>query len=202
MDDQERSKHERELAIAILILWIFFDEEIKRTGSLAYALFRDRFNATVRPILSVVYGMARARLAEQFGVNYPTRPGDAGVSVISLPNLNQTIEQYGRQLYDSFINRVTQAGEEAPTYTESDAERTAVTSVTGAASLGEVHAAADVESRRGIRLVAIWITEPGACKICRRLEGQPWRVWRHVYPNGPPGHPRCRCRLVWRPLLT
>ncbi len=81
---------------------------------------------------------------------------------------------------------------EVPEYTESDANRYAVTQVTDAHSRGELDAAADVEANVGTRLVAIWRTEPGACeKICAPLEGQTIRQWGHRFPDGPAAHPHC-----------
>lgn len=55
------------------------------------------------------------------------------------------------------------------------------------------------ESRRRT-VEAIWRTEPDdrVCPICRPLHGQPEESWSQVYPDGPPGHPNCRCVLEIR----
>lgn len=250
MDDKTREEYERDLAVAILAMWLLY-ESIQSVRSIDFREFGGLFNQHVRPILSRVYGMARNTLANTFGVDYPSRPDGNGGVVISLPNLQAAMDRFQQTLWDSFTKRwasrpatqpstqppnqqttqppaTSPAGrqspppatspqpapqpsqqpapqnrhapepeEPAPLYTEADAERTAVTSVTDANSQGEMDAARDVESRAGTRLVAIWRAEPGACPQCAPLNGTTQRVW--VDP--PPKHPNCRCSLEWRPLI-
>lgn len=78
----------------------------------------------------------------------------------------------------------------------SDFEREAITTVTQTHTDGETTAAAKVQAS-GPMLIAIWRTEPNACKVCAPLEGTRPNVWRKVAPNGPTVHPRCRCHLEW-----
>lgn len=236
MDDKDRTNYERDLAIAILTLWLLY-ETVRSVRLIDFFEFGALFNEHVRPILSRVYGTARNTLANNFGVNYQSRPDGSGGQVISLPNLQSAMDRFQRTIWDSFNNRweskqatvradrptiptvtppqqtpvsptapvnrqsVPELEEPEPLYTEADAERTAVTSITEAISLGEIDAARDVEVRNGVRLVPIWRTEPDACKICAPLEGTTRRVWGARFPNGPSAHPRCRCGLEWRPLI-
>lgn len=212
MDDTARAEYEKELAAAIVLLWIIFDSSSK-TRVMDYATFLAAFNEHVRPILTRVYGNARNDLASRFGYAYPSRQapglsGSGGGTVIQIPNLNRSIDQYAEDFYSRFVARHSnweqtpkEQRPKRPQFTESDAETYAVTNVTGAKSNGEHDAARDVESRIGTRLVPMWKTEPGACPICRPLEGKGPYAWRSRFPNGPPAHPNCRCDLAWRPLI-
>lgn len=250
MDDQDRESYERDLAVAVLAIWLLF-ESISAVRAIDFREFGQLFSEHVRPILSRVYGMARNTLANSFGVNYPSRPDGSGGQVISLPNLQAAMDRFQQTLWDSFQKRWTSAQaapatqpatatspatsptgrqsqpttlpvtpraatsptapdapdaepeieEQEPLYTEADAHRTAITSVTDAASLGEMDAARDVESRAGVRLVPIWRAEPDACDICANFDGKGRSVWGREFPDGPTAHCNCRCSLEWRPLI-
>lgn len=45
----------------------------------------------------------------------------------------------------------------------------------------------------------LWITENDAkvCPICQPLHREPRAVWSGKFPDGPPGHPRCRCFIEY-----
>lgn len=209
MDDEQRAEYEKELAIAVMLLWIFFDTSSKSLA-IDYPTFKRAFDEHVRPILSKIYGTARKTLADRFGVSYPEKLAAGGGVVVQLPNLGYTIDGFAQDLYGRWVTRWTgreepqrqDSGVATPVFDDRDAEREAVNHVTDATSRGEFDARADVESRTGKRLMAYWKTEPGACKkICAPLEGQPERVWRPLFPFGPKAHPHCRCRLIWRLFL-
>lgn len=48
------------------------------------------------------------------------------------------------------------------------------------------------EHRKRMSIVSVWTSEPGACEICQFLNGS---VITNLFDDGPPAHPRCRCRL-------
>lgn len=73
-----------------------------------------------------------------------------------------------------------------------------VTETTRAISMGEHVASALLINRGYGNLVPYWMTEPGACPICRPLHNKPPRYWRPLFPFGPGAHPHCRCYLDWR----
>lgn len=206
MEVPDREQTEYELAAAILLLWTLLDGD-KNAFAIAPALFHELFTTHVRPIVVRLYGRARAALADQFGHSYQSQPSQADPSrqTVTLPGLGRTIDQYERELYDRFENRRQSQrqreaeGEEPSPYTEADAMASGVTDTTQLHSRGEIDAARDVEQVNGQRIVAVWRTEPGACPICEPLEGS--TMWARVFPNGPPGHPNCRCHLEWRPLI-
>lgn len=90
------------------------------------------------------------------------------------------------------------------------AEMIATTETTRAAVQGEASVAAELADL-GIAMVEIWVTENDAivrkCPICwpahkkRRDESidaefYGGRSWGEVHPDGPPGHPRCRCWTI------
>lgn len=83
-------------------------------------------------------------------------------------------------------------------FTGTRADMVAATEITGATSAGE-KIAQDAVKMLGLKLEAIWKTEPGACPLCVPLNGKPEGEWRRVFPLGPPVHVNCRCSLVYRP---
>lgn len=86
-------------------------------------------------------------------------------------------------------------------YSETRAERVAVTETTGSITAGEEAYIETLKRRFGGRLVyvAYWITERDdrVCPICRPLNARNEDYWRPRVPSGPPAHPSCRCRLRW-----
>lgn len=256
ISDAERTEYEEQLAVAVLLLWLIFQDEFSKSGSVTWDIFYAAFQKHVAPILSYVYGSARNDLANRFGYQYQTRTNTGTAQpTITLPGMARRLLDYAKGLYDSFVARFTaqpqtqpprpqpqtrptrpqpspapspQPGNrppvqppqgrqprpqptapapepeepDEPEYTEADAGRYSVTTITEATSQGEHDAARDVEANVGKRLVPYWRAQAGACKICAPLNDQPRRVWVRVYPNGPPGHPNCACSLYWRELLT
>lgn len=184
-------------------------ESTPLNNALGWQLFYNGFNEHVRPILTRIYGVARTSVAQQFGHQYQTTTSpQTGNTVIQIPNLNRIIDQYARDLYETFQRRQVdfeQRRDEArrqaeidpeaepivvPEFGEGDAERIAVTTTTEVQSKGEIDGAKDVETRVGQRLVAVWRTEPGACPKCSPYDGT-IQEWRRDFPNGPPVHPNC-----------
>ena len=49
-------------------------------------------------------------------------------------------------------------------------------------------------------LVAIWQTleDERVCPICSPFNGRKADQWADQFPNGPPGHPNCRCFLIYK----
>lgn len=88
----------------------------------------------------------------------------------------------------------------SPSFDRSRAESAAVTAVTRAISKGEREAQKDFKRQTGALVHALWITEVDAkvCPICRPLHRKPEPTWKHLFPDGPPAHPNCRCELQWR----
>lgn len=230
MEAHDRTETEYELAAAILLLWLIFSDT-RLPAQASYQAFMGGFDRLVRPTLTRIYGRARSALAESQGYSYPTRPtGGGSVTVtpgapptsqpsgggegqtILIPGLNDRINRYAEDLYETFRRRQSATSEEShrappqppgekpdtevppeepkPEFTEADAARIAVTTTTQVHSDGEMDASKDVESRTGKRLVGVWRTEPGACKICSPLEGT-IKEWRNQFPSGPPAHPHC-----------
>jgi hypothetical protein len=75
----------------------------------------------------------------------------------------------------------------------------AVDGTTRAASAGEF-AARDRLSTAGVEIEGVWRAEndESTCRVCRRLDGQPYSVWGNQFPNGPGAHNWCRCWIDWR----
>lgn len=74
--------------------------------------------------------------------------------------------------------------------------------------VGQTWSAAEIRAARelatlGEILVATWeIEDEEACPICFSLNGEPLESWLHRFPDGPPAHPFCRCRLRWARKLS
>ncbi len=96
------------------------------------------------------------------------------------------------------------------TYGPVRAEIIATTETTRAAVQGESSVAAEL-AEQGILMDEIWVTENDEivrkCPICwpahQKRRDEPidaeyygGRSWGEVHPDGPPGHPRCRCWTI------
>lgn len=82
------------------------------------------------------------------------------------------------------------------------AEMIAVTEVTRASVQGELAAAEEIRKMNaelgiGLTLEPIWNTNNDelVCPICGPLNQTKKDVWGKEFPDGPPGHPNCRCWL-------
>lgn len=74
-----------------------------------------------------------------------------------------------------------------------------ITETTSGITAGEIGGAEMYRRETGRLLLPYWLTERDerVCPVCGPLDNEPSTVWRHRF-NGPPAHPRCRCRLEWR----
>ena len=83
------------------------------------------------------------------------------------------------------------------------ADAIATTEVTRAITAGEMGFAQSARIMHGLHLDPIWRCDMVPCEeFCAPLEGKGVAVWSLTYPNGPPGHPNCRCWLEWRRRAT
>ena len=198
MEMPNRDPQENELAEAILLIWLLLlDQDAVRL----FASFMPLFDSHVRPILTQMYGQSRNSLAEQAGVVHRRVPSELnlGGQTVQIPGLNAKIDQFAGGLFDIFqanMDRREKAeanDEDPPAFRHDTIARTTTTEVQTA---GEFDARAEIESRTGERLEAVWVAEPGMCELCEALDGTT-RKWRTEWPQGPPRHPRCRCYLRW-----
>lgn len=81
-----------------------------------------------------------------------------------------------------------------------NAESIAITETTAAGTAGEVDARKKADQRFDITVTAYWVTEKDGrvCAICSPLDEQPESAWGEKLRDGPPAHPRCRCKLTYR----
>ena len=57
---------------------------------------------------------------------------------------------------------------------------------------------AAIDETVGLSDEDIWLAEPGACVICKPLNGKPRTYWERFFPDGPPSpHPGCRCNIEY-----
>lgn len=83
---------------------------------------------------------------------------------------------------------------------EGRAEAIAITETTDAISTAETEAAGIITNSTSPHvLVGTWITaeDERVCPICAPLHGTTTDVYSRTFRNGPPAHPRCRCRIRW-----
>jgi hypothetical protein len=81
---------------------------------------------------------------------------------------------------------------------ETQAERAAIDNTTRGISAGQDSAKRDIQNATGLVIDQAWRTSKDnrVCPICQPLDGRPSVEWQDRFPQGPPAHPRCRCRLV------
>ena len=81
------------------------------------------------------------------------------------------------------------------------AEAISITETTRADTMGQRYGAHRL-GQQGQPMTAFWVAEQDGkvCPICQKMDGQPEDLWEYLEPElgaGPPGHPRCRCRIRW-----
>lgn len=96
----------------------------------------------------------------------------------------------GEQIARNLIERL---------WSDERAKSIAITETTRGITAGETSGAEMYRRETGKLLLPYWLTERDerVCPVCGPLDNEPSTVWRHRF-NGPPAHPRCRCRLEWR----
>lgn len=102
----------------------------------------------------------------------------------------------------------------ASIFSEPRAESIAITEVTAALTAGEQGMAGylsqphtilgddgAITQQGPVYITPFWITERDAkvCPVCSPLDGKSEFEWPAILSKGPPAHPRCRCRLDWKP---
>jgi hypothetical protein len=89
---------------------------------------------------------------------------------------------------------------------DSRLENIAITEVTRGLSAGENSVVLPFHERdRNDRLIAIWqcvedapgVPAESVCEVCAPFDRHGIEVWGRLFPDGPPAHPRCRCRRRW-----
>ena len=154
-----------------------FVDEFRRDPRLA----SDLGTQQAKRIAAEVTDSTRRRVVEFRG--RPVRPGS--------PVPDGAAPSTPSPEFDEFRNNLFGRGR---------AEAIGITETTEAISQAETQAAAIVtNSTSPHALHGTWITadDEKVCPICWPLHEQPQEVYSLTFRNGPPAHPRCRCRIRW-----
>lgn len=216
MEAENRDEVEEELAIALLLIWMTFEDSLLNTGA-AWASFNIEFNRTVGPIITRVYDRARINLVAEAAKEIPSineklsPTGSAiGQNVVgnNYRGLRFAVEEFKRELFQSFQTRkqdflqrqrMAQPGEVVPNAFDSNAaDMISITGVTAIHSKGELDQVKQFEELGIGRMVGVWKLDPRSnwCKVCFNEDGG--TTWKERFPNGPPIHPRCACSIDWK----
>ncbi len=151
---------------------------------------------------------ARRRAAEMVGMRY-----DGDGNLVENPNADYAIDQATRDSIRSTIadglqnnigtDAIADAIEESYGFSEERADLIAETEVARANMQSSLDATTAARDELGINLGKYWQITSEACDLCQGNADAGVIALDDAFPSGddsPPGHPRCRCNLSFRPL--
>lgn len=208
-DLPKRTKEEKNLTLAILLLLSSIDDSEMGGGFLSASYFYDKIQETSIPRLSErVYLFSAGGMLNEIGVK-----GDAGLRDF----LSERSDSYSRQLAERMsgnqnewyrdiqsrrsdydLNRVDSDYTPSPSpYGKYEAAREAVTSISAMNSDSQKMTSQYLNDFMGVKTTFVWIPERDSktCKVCKRMGGTYEEFWSQYFPEGPPAHPNCRCFL-------
>jgi hypothetical protein len=191
-----REDQEAALALALMAAWKKFQDKDQISWL--------QFQAAIRPALAEHLTSIYMSSAQQ----------EAGGN--DLPHLEQAAEQwagmYAKRLAAEIAETSRQQIEAAKrrrdeeelalalaiAFSSGRASTISATETTYAITNGQRSAVSYLDRLLGRRSIAYWQCEPDCCDICDPLDDEPPDVWADMFPEGPPGHPNCRCWLEYR----
>lgn len=203
-DLAQRTKFEREVAAAIVLLFDDFEEEAYNGKRFRKAAFAAAMKSSMRPILADVHRESANQLAGM--QDFETGPdGKKRAKDWSSKYASRLALQFADTTDDAVAAAMKEVdatirGEKLDRiFGRERALNVGATEVTTAITRGEMDAADLIRRDLGVRLVPVWETEDDGreCEVCARYHGMTRALWGRKFPLGPPAHPVCRCRLGW-----
>jgi len=106
MEAENREETERQLAIALILLWMTLDSRGWTGHTYKERLeFASLFKRDVYPIYAEIYGRGRATLAESLGKPYEVVTLPDGSKRVMIPRMDAAVMQHERAIFDSFAKR-------------------------------------------------------------------------------------------------
>ena len=205
-DLPSRAQHERELAEALILVFMQYENRAKDSvASINWSEFRREVHNAVREPLEDTFVAANLLLLRSQGQEEAT-PGTqaADWAETQAAALAMMIAEQTQQRATEALQRASQTGEDPTnslqaTCGRSRAEVIAATEITRAISVGEIAAVTFVAAQMDEAPKATWVTEKDerVCPVCAPLHRAPEDKWRGQFPVGPPAHPNCRCWLEY-----
>lgn len=201
-DLEKREEYEEELMFLLLMIWasegtLFWTN---RMPSIRWFADRIRKKGLTRLADDVV------RRQTQDFLNEIQWDGDRKPLATGLDMIGEEFEiELAKRLantHKSWIEKRFEAereGIDPPTieeiYTDSNAKREAVTSLTTLVSATEREGRWRLKNQFGVETYALWELDPRSnwCKVCLGLAKTPESIWSLQFPKGPPAHPNCAC---------
>lgn len=208
-DLEKRTKEEKNLTLAIMLLLASIDDGDMFGGFLSARYFQEKIAQSSIPRLSErVYLLSAGGMLNELGMS-----GDSGLRDF----LSEQSTSYSRQLAERLAGnqnawfREGQARSTEYDYTGVDsgytqppspygkyeAAREAVTSISAMNSDSQKLTSKYLKDFKGVSTTFVWIPERDGktCKVCKRMGGTYEEFWSQHFPEGPPAHPNCRCFL-------
>jgi hypothetical protein len=180
-------------------------------GAIDLAKLPEELRAALVPAITEAVLERATALAGEIGPDFDPAPFStaasqwarayAGDLVQGIDETTRRVVQDATTRYQSTpgMTREELEGLLRPAFGGRRAEAIAVTEVTRAASRGTQQYQQEIAGA-GIDMERVWRTSADevTCPICVPLNGQPESEWAERYPDGPPGHVRCRCMVTLR----
>jgi len=204
-DLPNRQEREKRLAAAIFLL-LSRQGKAFTSGTFDLASFETAAAEASYPELIATYEQAARELAKAQGTTLDAATlraqAEEWADKTSQELAAGMADTTKQAIADAKAGGATLAASALTIFGRSRADAIGATETTGAISAGEQPAVAQYEIETGNELEPIWQTEEddAVCPICRPFDGKPSEFWSDDFPNGPPGHPNCRCWLEWEPV--
>ena len=208
-DLDKRTKEEKNLTLAIMLLLASIDDDDMSAGFLSPRFFHERISGSSIPRLAQrIYLNSAGGMLNEIGIK-----GDANLRDFII----QQSSKYSRDLAERMSknqNDWYREGQSRKTgyeysgvdsdyaykakpYSKYEAEREAVTSISSMNSDSQKLTSQHLSDFSGIKTTFVWIPERDerTCKVCKTMGGTYEEFWSKHFPKGPPAHPNCRCFL-------
>lgn len=175
------------------------------------AILRELENALRAQLLPMMLAAVMAemqRQSEETGISFETgRVADEALSwlgyysIVLARQLSSTTSRVVRRAQDEYLRTPGMTiglllGLLLPAFGAMRSEVIAITELTRATSAG-ANITERMMTELGVKMQRRWNTanDERVCPVCFPLHRQLENVWRNEFPDGPPGHSRCRCWL-------
>jgi len=176
MPDLTEMYREIRSAVEPIYVEMIGDETIAQGAEIGWGMDDDELNAEAQE-----YASAAAKLLSERMQN--SRAGQIQKALNQIAAGEITVEAA-----QTIIGRL---------FSDTQAETAAETEITAALHQASVRLSDDLD-KAGIDNTIRWLTQEDekVCAICGPLDQTPEDVWSETHPDGPPAHPKCRCRTT------
>ncbi len=196
-DLPNRLQREEEFASALMVAWRPYRDLDPREVPWNEVTAAQR--RVIVPVLAGTYIDAADQVADELGIDADVSTAASGWATAYSVELSSAITIHSIAMAATAAS-LGAGGSLGLAFGSARAEGVGVSETTRAITAGGRDIAGRYNILTGETITRIWWTEKDGlvCKICRPLHKKPDTEWAHLFPAGPPAHPRCRCWPEYR----